>query len=81
MPRIGLIGAGGYFVLGSLQEPTGLAYSTEAARIDPSWSWRETSTKLLETPSEQREPRKSWQWFLVDFRHPRGETSLRSDSQ
>jgi|HubBroStandDraft_4_1064222.scaffolds.fasta_scaffold289543_1 hypothetical protein len=76
-----VIGAGGYFALGNLQEPSGLAYSTDGARINPSWSWRETSTKSPASPADQCEPRKSWQWFFVDFRHPHGEPSICSDSQ
>ena len=69
-----VLGAGGYFVLGTAQQSTGAAYSTGAARIDPDWSWRAAGDKSCE-------PRQSWQWFFVDFRRPRGESPLCSDSQ
>jgi hypothetical protein len=67
-----VLGAGGYFVLNELQQPTGTAFSTGAVRIDPSWSWRVASG------NEACEPRQSWQWFLVDFK---GESAVCSDSQ
>ncbi len=73
-----VIGAGGYFSLNAVQKSTGAAYSTDGASIDPSWSWRATSTTAAATPCEPRQP---WQWFFVDFRDPNGEPSLCSDSQ
>lgn len=73
-----VVGVGGYFAVNAVQQPSGAAYSTDAARIDPSWSWRDTSTT---TPPRPCEPRKLWQWFFVDFRDPAGESGLCSDSQ
>ena len=73
-----VIGAGGYFALNAVQKPTGSVYTTDAARIDPSWNWRSASTT---PPAQPCEPRKPWQWFFVDFRDPNGESSLCSDSQ
>jgi hypothetical protein len=73
-----IIGAGGYYVLASLQEPSGLAFTTHAARIDPDWSWRAVTTA---SPAQSCEPRKSSQWFFVDFRDPSGEPGLCSYSQ
>jgi hypothetical protein len=73
-----VIGAGGYFALNAVQKPTGIAYTTDAARIDPSWSWRITSTTPAAKPCEPRQP---WQWFFVDFRDPHGEPSVCSVSQ
>jgi hypothetical protein len=73
-----VIGAVGYFSLNSVQKPTGAAYTTEGARIDPSWSWRRISSVATARPCE---PRTSWQWFFVDFRRPAGEPSICSDSQ
>lgn len=70
-----VLGAGGYFVLNNVQEPSGTAFSTGAARINPNWSWRVSAT------DQNCEPRKSWQWFFVDFRDPHGESSICSDSQ
>lgn len=73
-----VIGAGGYYVLNSLQEPSGAAYTTGAARINPDWSWREVTTT---SPPQNCEPRKSSQWFFVDFRDPSGEPGICSYSQ
>jgi hypothetical protein len=73
-----VIGAGGYFSLNAVQQPSGIAYATDGARIDPSWSWRVTTTTPAATPCE---PRKVWQWFFVDFRDPNGESALCSISQ
>lgn len=73
-----VIGAVGYFVLDALQQPTGAAYTTDSARIDPGWSWRAVST----APSAlQCQPRQVWQWFFVDFRRPDGKSRVCSDSQ
>lgn len=72
------IGAGGYFTLNALQQPSGAAFTTDAARIDPDWAWRAASTT---EPEKACEPRASWQWFFVDFRHPRGEPNVCDDSQ
>ena len=39
---------GGYFVLNTNQEPTGIAYATDGARISPHWAWRSVlSPKLI----------------------------------
>jgi hypothetical protein len=73
-----IIGAGGYYSLNSVQRSSGAAYTTDAARINPSWSWRATSASPAATPCE---PRKPWQWFFVDFHDPEGEPGLCSDSQ
>ena len=71
-----VVGAAGYFVLDALQQPSGAAYTTDGARIDPSWSWRQTATA-----AQPCEPRRVWQWFFVDFRHPNGEPRICADSQ
>lgn len=73
-----VIGAGGYFALNAVQKPSGEAFTTEGTRIDPDWSWRSVLTTL---PPQSCEPRKPWQWFFVDLRDPRGESSLCSVSQ
>ncbi len=72
------IGAGGYFILNSLQQSSGAAFTTGGARIDPSWSWR---VALTTPPAAHCEPRTVWQWFFVDFRDPGGESKICSDSQ
>jgi len=73
-----VLGAISYFALNARQEPTGEAYTTNSARTDPSWNWRYASTTSPETPCE---PRKSWQWFFVDFRRPSGEPRICSELQ
>ena len=73
-----VIGAAGYFAFEALQRPSGAAFATEGARIDPSWSWR---TVLVPPSAQQCQPRKIWQWFFVDFRRPDGESRVCSDSQ
>jgi hypothetical protein len=69
-----VFGAGGYFVLNEVQQPSGAAFSSGAARIDPNWSWRATGDKSCE-------PRESWEWFFVDFGTPEGEAKTCSVSQ
>ena len=73
-----VLGAGGFFVLNEAQQPAAAAYSSQGVRIEPSWSWRVPTGAAGE---ESCQPRHSWQWFFVDFRRPRGESPLCSDSQ
>ena len=69
-----VLGAGGYLALGEAQQSSGAAYSTQATRIEPNWSWRAQG-------NEACEPRSSWQWFFVDFGTPEGEAKACSVSQ
>jgi hypothetical protein len=83
-----VLGIGGYFALSTIQEPTGIAYATDGARISPHWAWRSVLN-----PSAAGEPateaatvgecnrRKAWQWILVDFGRPEGESKICTDSQ
>jgi hypothetical protein len=73
-----ILGAGGYFVLNTLQEPSGAAYTSTAARIDAGWSWRAATTASV---PQACKPRSLAEWFFVDFRHPRGEAAICDDSQ
>jgi hypothetical protein len=73
-----LLAAACYFLLNEMQKPSGIAYKSESARIEPSWSWRSALTGSSATPCEAR---KTWQWFFVDFRRPNGEPRVCSDSQ
>ena len=91
------IGTGGYFSLNVLQKPSGFAFSTEAARIDPQMVWRsvyrearrdgratETAVNFADGPSEFAEAceaRASWQWIFVDLGTPDGEPATCSYSQ
>jgi hypothetical protein len=75
-----VIGTGGYFFLDSMQKPSGIAFSTVGARINPNWSWRSVSSSESLSP-DRCETRKTAQWFFVDFGDPRGESSLCSISQ
>jgi hypothetical protein len=83
-----VIGAGGYFFLNAMQEPTGVAYSTDGARISTNWAWRSVSNSSgasdLATKSTQADVcdmRKTWQWIFVDFGRPDGESVMCSISQ
>jgi hypothetical protein len=83
-----IICIGGYFALNTIQEPTGLAYATDGARINPHWAWRsvlgpsgptEPSTK---TATDQKcSTREAWQWIFVEFGRPEGESKVCRDSQ
>ena len=73
-----VVGTAGYFVLDALQQPSGAAYTTDGARIDPSWNWRTVSAVPSPLPCQ---PRKLWQWFFVDMRRPAGEPRLCAESQ
>jgi hypothetical protein len=66
------------FVLGSVQEPTGVAYSTGSTRTNYSWSWRETATpvaqnaslsmsKTSDAPSAECRRAGAWTYFRTDF--------------
>jgi len=79
---------GGYFALNTIQEPTGIAYAREGARISPHWAWRsvlsasgvnESATKTATDQECHR--RKAWQWIFVDFGRPKGESKICTDSQ
>jgi len=74
-----VIGTGGYFFVNAMQQPTGLAYTTDGARIATNWSWREPTTKA--TQADGCDARKSWQWIFVDFGSPDGESAICSVSQ
>ena len=90
-----IFGAGGYYLLNSAQKPTGAAYTTDGARINPKWAWRpvlrsvngaETKT-AMNTPgapselADECDMRTTWQWVFVDFGTPDGEPKLCSISQ
>jgi len=90
-----VVGAGGYYTLASLQQPSGIAFSTDAARINPQWTWRSIfgkaaapaqtgGTAVPPAPSELVEacdPRTATQWIFVDLGTPAGESGLCSISQ
>jgi hypothetical protein len=83
-----VICVGGYFLLNTIQKPTGIAFATDGARISPHWVWRSVLS-----PSEANEltrkvasieecnRRKAWQWIFVDFGWPAGESKICTDSQ
>ena len=73
-----LMGAGSYFSVNALQELSGVAYTQQTARIDPSWSWRLATTS---SPAQTCKPRTVSQWFFVDFRDPAGELAICKDLQ
>lgn len=76
-----VIGAGGYLVVNAMQQPSGVAYTTDGARISTNWAWRSTGTKEPTTSTEECDMRKPWQWIFVDFGKPRGEPAACRISQ
>jgi hypothetical protein len=78
-----IIGAAGYFSLGAMQQPAGVAYSTSAVRINPALSWRAVLSKNVtgDPTTHQCTSRTASQWIFVDLRDPRGEPALCSISQ
>jgi hypothetical protein len=40
----------GVLALGALQKPSGVAFSTEGARIDPHWAWRQVFRRAWRNP-------------------------------
>jgi hypothetical protein len=78
-----IIGAGGYFSLGAMQQPAGVAFSTTGVRINPALSWRAVlSEKVAGDPTaDQCTPRTASQWIFVDLRDPNGEPAICSISQ
>jgi hypothetical protein len=76
-----VVGGGGYFFLGSIQQSSGAAFATDGARIDPDWAWRSVSAGASETAQGECDTRKAWQWIFVDFGRPEGESATCSISQ
>lgn len=92
-----VIAAGSYFGLSTLQQPTGVAYTTDGARISPQWSWRaafrdanaggtavNSGTTAPQAPGEladECDMRAAWQWIFVDFGSANGEAPVCSVSQ
>jgi hypothetical protein len=92
-----VLGAGGFFGLNAMQQPSGIAYTTDGARINPKWTWRSvfhlanragpatgTAMNIPEAPSsltEECDVRTTWQWIFVDFGTPDGESATCSASQ
>jgi len=78
-----IIGAGGYFSLGAMQQPAGVAYSTGGVRINPALSWRAVLSENVagDPTAGQCTPRTASQWVFVDLRDPSGEPAICSISQ
>ena len=49
-----ILAACGVLALGAIQKPTGVAFSTEGVRIDPSWSWRQMFRRSASNPTAPR---------------------------
>jgi hypothetical protein len=91
------VGAGGYFFLDSMQESTGVAFTTDGARINPKWTWRaifssadaggpavKSTMNIPQAPRELTEDcstRTASQWIFVDLGTPDKESELCKDSQ
>jgi hypothetical protein len=76
-----ILAVGGYFAANAMQRLSGVAYTTEGARINPSWSWRRLFSSA-KTPAgqagmtvagtaagmaEECDVGTTWRWILVDF--------------
>ena len=76
-----ILAVGGYFAANAVQRLSGVAYTTEGARINPSWSWRRLFAKkapdghagsmtVAGTAAgmvEECDVGTTWRWILVDF--------------
>jgi hypothetical protein len=78
-----VLGGVAYFSFNSIQQPSGVAYATEGARIDPNWSWRSVVNGSANgsTIADECSLRTTWQWVFVDFGDPKGESNTCSISQ
>jgi hypothetical protein len=91
-----IVGTGGYYGLNTIQQPTGVAYSTDGARISPHWTWRSVLHRQTKAPAtrtamnipdapeslaDECDVRTTWQWIFVDFGNPDGESYTCSSSQ
>jgi hypothetical protein len=45
-----VLAAGGVLALGAMQRPLGIAFSTDGARINPAWSWRQVFRHTRKPP-------------------------------
>ena len=45
-----ILAVGGVLALGAAQIPSGVAFSTDGVRIDPSWSWRQIFRRSASNP-------------------------------
>lgn len=76
-----ILAVGGYFAVNAMQRPSTYAFTTEGARINPSWSMRKFFTGA-KAPSgrdgmaipaadralaEECDVGTTWRWILVDF--------------
>src|SRR5215813_12216258 len=75
-----ILAVGGYFAANAMQRLSGVAYTTEGARINPSWSWRRLFAKKapdgrdgMSVPAahaameDECDVGTTWHWILVDF--------------
>jgi len=75
-----ILAVGGYLSVNAMQRLSGVAYTTEGARINPSWSWRRLFARKapdgrpgLAMPgvdagmAEECDVITTWRWILVDF--------------
>ncbi|HEY2534151.1 MAG TPA: hypothetical protein VGJ20_40565 [Xanthobacteraceae bacterium] len=92
-----VVAAAGYFALTTFQRPSGAAFASDEARIDPDWSWRSvlrgTTMRTPErkagmtipaAPSELSDDchvLAKWQWVFVDFGIAHGESETCEISQ
>jgi hypothetical protein len=67
-----ILAGGGILALGALQKPSGVAFATDGARINPHWAWRQTFRRAWRNPPpatgpESCEVAEAYQFMFVDF--------------
>jgi hypothetical protein len=78
-----ILAVGGYFGASALQRPSGAVYTTDGARTDPAWNWRQAfkradgkgvrlSAASVGTPdaqgmSESCDIETTYRWIVIDF--------------
>jgi hypothetical protein len=79
-----VLAVGGFLTLAAVQKPSGVRYTTDGARINPMWSFRQVFSKTKQAPKtvamampssenvgeEGCEVSNAWLMILADFRSP-----------
>jgi hypothetical protein len=80
-----VLAVGGYVGLNAVQKLSGLAYTTEGARIKQNWTYRRIAARAAPTghaaiapgtatdASEDCDVSTTWRWILIDFSDSRNE--------
>ena len=79
-----VLGIGAFLTLAAVQKPSGTRFTTEGARINPNWSFRQVFSRAKQAPKtvamampssenvgeEGCEVSNAWLMILADFRSP-----------